>query len=125
MSRILVLDDEKDAGVLIQRTLKGKGYEVFAFTDEEEAISFAKRGAVDLAILDIRLKKMSGIEVLELLKQINPAMHAMILTGYPSAETSKRAEELGAEAYCVKPIEVDELERRVTIILGGSPTSRS
>ena len=117
MSRILVLDDERDAGVLIQRALKGKGREVFAFTDEEEAIAFAQSTSVDLAILDIRLKRMSGVEVLAELKKINSDMHAIILTGFPTSETAKRAEELGADHYCVKPIEVDDLERRVASIL--------
>ena len=110
MSCILVLDDERDAGVLIHRVLKSKGHEVFAFTEEEEAIAFAQSAPVDLAILDMRLKKMSGVEVLEQLKKINPAMHAIMLTGFPTIKTAKRAEELGADQYCVKPIEVYELE---------------
>jgi DNA-binding response OmpR family regulator len=125
MSRILVLDDEIDAGVLIHRVLKSKGYDVFVFTEEEEAIAFAQSASVDLAILDIRLKRMSGMEVLEELKKINPAMHAIMLTGFPTIETAKRAEELGASQYCVKPIEVDELEERVASILGSSPKERS
>jgi len=125
MSRILVLDDERDAAVLIHRVLKRKGHEVLVFTDEGEAIAFAQSAAVDLAILDIRLKKMSGVEVLEELKKINPAMHAIMLTGFPTIETAKRAEELGADQYCVKPIEVDELEQRVASILGANLKDRS
>jgi DNA-binding response OmpR family regulator len=125
MSRILVLDDERDAGVLIQRALKGKGREVFAFTDEEEAIAFAQSTTVDLAILDIRLKRMSGVEVLAELKKINSDMHAIILTGFPTSETAKRAEELGADQYCAKPIEVDDLERRVASILCASLKKRN
>jgi DNA-binding response OmpR family regulator len=125
MSCILVLDDERDAGTLIQRVLTSKGHDVLVFTDEEEAIAFAQSTPVDLAILDIRLKRMSGVEVLEKLKKINPAMHAIMLTGFPTIETAKRAEELGADHYCVKPIEVDELEQRVASILGASPKERS
>jgi ActR/RegA family two-component response regulator len=97
MAAILVLDDEPDAVVLIQRVLKRKGHEVFVFTEEEQAIAFVRSRPVDLAILDIKLKKMSGIEVLEALKKINPAMHAMMLTGFPTLETAKRAVSLGAD----------------------------
>jgi DNA-binding response OmpR family regulator len=121
MAAILVLDDEPDAVVLIQRVLKRKGHEVFVFTEEEQAIAFARSRPVDLAILDIKLKKMSGIEVLEELKKINPAMHAMMLTGFPTLETAKRAVSLGADQYCVKPIEIDELVQKVTAILSQNP----
>lgn len=117
MATILVLDDEPDAVVLIQRVLKRKGHEVSVFNEAHEAIAFARPCLVDLAILDIKLKKMSGIEVLEKLKEINPAMHAMMLTGFPSLETAKKAVSLGDDKYCVKPIEIDELERSVASIL--------
>jgi DNA-binding response OmpR family regulator len=118
MATILVLDDEPDAVVLMQRVLKRRGHEVFVFTEEEQAIAFARTCRIDLAILDIKLKKMSGVEVLEELKKINPAMHAMMLTGFPTLETAKKAVNLGADQYCVKPIEIDELEYKVTLILG-------
>jgi DNA-binding response OmpR family regulator len=120
MAAILVLDDEPDAVVLIQRVLKRKGHEVFVFTEEEQAIAFVRSRPVDLAILDIKLKKMSGIEVLEALKKINPEMRAMMLTGFPTLETAKRAVSLGADQYCVKPIEIDELVQKVTAMLSQS-----
>lgn len=118
MATIVVLDDERDAVVLIQRVLKRKGHDVIIFTEEEEAIAYVRSHAVDLAILDIKLKKMSGVEVLEELKAINPALHAMMLTGFPTLETAKKAVGLGADQYCVKPIEIDELESKVASILG-------
>ncbi len=121
MAAILVLDDEPDAVVLIQRVLKRKGHDVFVYTEEEQAIDFARSRPVDLAILDIKLKKMNGIEVLEALKKINPAMRAMMLTGFPTLETAKRAVSLGADQYCVKPIEIDELVQKVTDILSRNP----
>ncbi len=118
MATILVLDDEPDAVILMQRVLKRRGHEVSVFTEEEEAIDFARSCRIDLAILDIKLKKMSGVQVLEELKKINPAMHAMMLTGFPTLDTAKRAVILGADLYCVKPIEIDELERKVASLLG-------
>src|SRR5512147_266845 len=121
MAMILVLDDEPDAVVLIQRVLRRRGHEVHAFTEEEQAIEFARSSTVDLAILDIKLKKMSGVEVLDELKKINPAMHAMMLTGFPTLETAKKAVNLGADQYCVKPIEIDELEQKIASILGQRP----
>lgn len=125
MANILVLDDKLDFTLLVDRVLQPRGYTVFTFTDEEEAIAFAQSTSVDLAILDIRMKRMSGLEVLAELKQINQAMHAILITGYPTSETARRAEELGADQYCIKPIGVDEIERRVASILGASPEERS
>ncbi len=117
MASILVLDDERDAVVLIRKILQRKGHEVYVFTEEEEAIAFTASNPVDLAILDIKLKKMSGMEVLEELKRIKPSLRAMMLTGYPTLETAREAVKLGANEYCVKPIEIDELEEKVASVL--------
>ena len=118
MANILVLDDEPDAVLLIQKILCRKGHEVFTFTEEEQAIAFARRHPIDLAILDIKLKRMSGVEVLDELKQIHPGLRAMMLTGYPTLDTAREAVKLGANEYCVKPVEIDELEEKVDSILG-------
>ncbi len=117
MARILVLDDELDAVILIRKVLRKKGHEVFGFTDEEEALAFARAQTIDLAILDIKLKKMSGIAVLEELRKIDGNISAMMLTGYPTMETAREALKLGAGQYCVKPIEIDELEEKVAEVL--------
>jgi DNA-binding NtrC family response regulator len=118
MAKILVLDDVYDAVTLIKRILQEKGHEVFAFTEEEEALDYARSNEVDLAILDIKLKKMSGVEVLEELKKVTPSIRAIMLTGYPTMETARESFKLGASEYCVKPIDKDELEEKVASVLG-------
>ena len=117
MADILTLDDVKDATILVGKILKKNGHTVHTFTDEDEAIAHARNQPVDLAILDIKLKRMSGIEVLALLKEINPAMRAIMLTGYPTMETAREAMGLGADEYCVKPIDRAELEEKVEKVL--------
>ena len=117
MAVILAFDDVLDAVVLVKKILERKGHTVHTFTEEEEAIAFAATTHVDLAILDIKLKKLSGIQVLEKLKEIDPAMAALMLTGYPTIETAREALELGAGEYCVKPIDKDELEDKVALVL--------
>ena len=119
MATILVLDDVLDAVILIKRILSRKGHEVITFTEEEEAIAYAAAHSVDLAILDIKLKRLSGVEVLEMLKKIAPAIRVLMLTGYPSLETAREALALGAGEYCVKPIDMDELEDKVAALLAG------
>ena len=117
MAKILVLDDVLDAVNLIKRILQKKGHEIFTFTEEEDALKYARSNELDLAILDIKLKKISGVEVLEDLKKIAPSIKAIILTGYPTIETARASVKLGANEYCVKPIDKDELEEKVEEVL--------
>ncbi|KGO34025.1 MAG: response regulator [Desulfoprunum sp.] len=119
MAEILVLDDVLDATVLVGKILTRKGHVVHTFTEEDAALDFVRTHPVDLAILDIKLQKMSGIEVLRLMKQAVPDMHAIMLTGYPTVETAREAVNLGADEYCVKPIDKQELEDKVAKILEG------
>ncbi|MFP5213549.1 MAG: response regulator [Acidobacteriota bacterium] len=123
MANILVLDDVPDAVSLIERILREKGHRVFGFTDEEEAVACARQHHIDLAVLDIKLKKMSGLEVLEELKGIAPAIRVMMMTAYPNLESVREAVRLGADDYCVKPLEVDELEEKVAAVLDRIPKS--
>jgi len=125
MVKILVLDDVLDAVNLMKRILKTAGHEVVGFTEEEEALNYARSNPVDLAILDIKLKKISGVEVLQELKKITPSMRAIMLTGYPTLETAQTALKLGASEYCVKPIDNDELEEKVASVLAGKKAQSS
>ncbi len=117
MAKILVLDDILDAGILIKKILAKKGHDVYPFTEEEEALQFAREKRPDLAILDIKLKKMSGVEVLEEIKKISPEIRVIMLTGYPTIETARDSLRLGAAEYCVKPIDKNELEEKVAQVL--------
>lgn len=119
MANILVLDDVADAAVMIKRILSRQGHAVEAFTEEQQAIDHARAHPVDLAILDIKLLKMTGVEVLEELRKVAPNVRAIMLTGYPTLETARQALDLGASAYCVKPIDKDELEAAVAGVLAG------
>lgn len=118
MAQIAVLDDISDAVTLIKRILEKRGHTVKPFTEEEELLAYVKKTKVDLAILDIKLKKMTGVEVLEELKKISPAIKVIMLTGYPTMETARESLKLGANEYCVKPIDKEELEAKVTEVLG-------
>ena len=119
MAKVLVLDDVFDAVNLIKRILEMAGHEVTGFTEEEEALKFVKDNQVDLAILDIKLKKMTGVEVLAEIKKSAPSVRAIMLTGYPTVETAQASLKLGANEYCVKPIDNEELERKVARVLEG------
>ncbi len=117
MSNILVLDDVQDAVGLMRKVLTRQGHSVVTFTEEQEAIDHVENNEVELAILDIKLKKMNGIQVLEEMKKRRPQLKAIMLTGYPTLETARTAMELGAGEYCVKPIDITELKEKVADVL--------
>ncbi|NOX80847.1 MAG: response regulator [Deltaproteobacteria bacterium] len=121
MARIMVLDDVLDSVVLIEKILAKQGHEVVGFTDEEEALRYVRKHRIDLAVLDIKLGKMNGIEVLAELKRIGPAIRAVMLTGYPTVASARQALRLGAGEYCVKPIDKNELEDKVALVLNTLP----
>ncbi|WP_291330010.1 response regulator [Desulfovibrio sp. UCD-KL4C] len=118
MANILVLDDVIDAGVLLKRILERKGHNVLVYSEEEEALKYITKNKIDLAILDIKLKKMTGVEVLELIKEISTDIKVIMLTGYPTLETARASVKHGADEYCVKPIDKEELESKVAEVLG-------
>lgn len=117
MAAIVVVDDVSDAGVMIKRILERQGHKVTPFTEEEDAIKHVAKGGTDLAILDIKLKKMTGVEVLAEMRKHAPQLKVIMLTGYPTIETARESLKLGASEYCVKPIDKEELESKVAEVL--------
>jgi DNA-binding NtrC family response regulator len=120
MAKIMVLDDMVDAVELTKRIMEEAGHQVFTFTEEDAALQFVRDNRIDLAILDIRLKKMSGVDVLAQIKQHAPQIKAIMLTGYPTVETAQESTALGACDYCVKPIDNEELVEKVATALKSS-----
>ena len=112
--RILIGDDESIRLLSLRAHLTALGHQVVGEASTgEEAVALAEKSQPDLAILDIKLKKMTGVEVLEELKKISQGIKVIMLTGYPTLETARESVRLGACEYCVKPIDKDELERKV------------
>jgi DNA-binding NtrC family response regulator len=117
MATVLVLDDLFDAVNLVKRVLQAAGHEVFGFTDENDAIGFVKKYQGDLAILDIKLKHKTGVEILAEIKKIAPATRVIMLTAYPTVETTRESFRLGASEYCTKPIDNEVLQETVKRVL--------
>jgi DNA-binding NtrC family response regulator len=117
MALILVVDDVQEAVDAIRKILERRGHEILGYTDEVAAIDHVTNHPVDLAILDIKLKKIDGVEVLGRLKEIQPDLKTIMLTGYPTHASVEEAMRLGANAYCMKPIDRGELERKVDDVL--------
>lgn len=103
---ILVVDDEVEICDLLQSFLTQEGYQVFTATNGVEAISLGKQNELDLALLDIKMPGMDGIEVFRKLKKVRRDMGVIILTGYGTLGTAKEAMRLGAYDYLTKPFDL-------------------
>jgi DNA-binding NtrC family response regulator len=118
MALIMVLDDERDACRLMLRILSRLGHRVQEFCRADEARRWLETAEPDLALLDIKLKDDNGLSVLKFLRAHRPAVKVIMITGYPSSETSQEAFRLGVEDYLIKPVEIADLESRVDKVLG-------
>jgi DNA-binding NtrC family response regulator len=104
--RVLVVDDEDELREIIQCILVEKGYDVLTAANGEEAIEKVRENGIDLALLDIRMPGIDGIEVLRRIKEeINPNLAVIIMTAYGTPETAARAMRLGACDYLRKPFD--------------------
>lgn len=115
LGTVLVIDDEPNLREMLARGLRRFGYEVAAAADGPAALDHAARTAFDLAVCDLSMPGMDGLETLKALKEIQPAMEVVIVTGRPTAETRAEALRLGACDYVPKPyglIEIHEALRR-------------
>jgi two-component system, NtrC family, response regulator HydG len=107
---ILIVDDDFAHRTMLKKLLGGWGYEVFEADDGSEAIENVHKQSFDLILMDIRMLKVSGIEALEKIKIINPAIPVIIMTAYASVETAVDALKKGAYDYLTKPLDFDELK---------------
>jgi two-component system, response regulator RegA len=117
MALILVVDDELDAGRLLERVLAASGHRVVALADRDQALAWLRSRTPDLVLLDIKIRGGSGMSVLQHLHEHLPETKVVIITGYPSVETRSKAQQYGVMEYWTKPIELDELEKRVNELL--------
>jgi DNA-binding NtrC family response regulator len=119
---ILVVDDEVEICDLLQDFLTQEGYEVFTATNGVEAISLGKQNELDLALLDIKMPEMDGIEVFRKLKKVRRDMGVIILTGYGTLGTAKEAMRLGAYDYLTKPFDLGLVKNVIQEALEGKKT---
>lgn len=107
---ILVVDDDSAHRTMLKKLLGGWGYKVSDADDGSLAIEMVKHKSFDLILMDIRMLNVSGIEALEQIKSVNPAIPVIIMTAYASVETAVSALKKGAYDYLSKPLNFDELK---------------
>ena len=107
-ARILVVDDDENIRKVLTKILEDEGYTVESVGTAKEAIEITKRKFYNLALIDIRLPDMEGVKLLTKIRDTTPKMRKIIITGYPTLRNAIEAVNKGADAYIVKPFDMDK-----------------
>ncbi|MFQ6066733.1 MAG: sigma-54-dependent transcriptional regulator [bacterium] len=118
--RILIVDDEANVRAVFSDVLRRESYLVKAVEDGSEALKAMDEETFDLALVDLRMPLMDGIEVLENIKKRKPEIPVIIYTGYGSITTAVEAMRKGAADYLNKPFSPEDLKSSIKKALEGA-----
>ncbi|MCD4760790.1 response regulator, partial [bacterium] len=107
---ILIVDDEQNQRDTLAGFLRKRGYEVLTAESGKRALETVRERTIDLAISDLRMPEMSGLELLAELRRLQPEIAFILITAYGSVETAVQAMKDGATHYLTKPVDLEELE---------------
>lgn len=107
--KVLVVDDDLSIRSVVGEVLTDEGYEVEMAASGEEALEIFAKGNIGVVMTDIRMGGMSGVQLLQKLKEINPEQHVIIMTSYASIDSAIAVLKAGAYDYLIKPFEDLEL----------------
>ncbi len=117
--RVLLVDDEKELISAMAERLEMRGIETRWFTSGKEAILAMTSDCFDLAVLDVKMPGMGGLELKSRLTQCCPQMKFIFLTAYGSEQVfDSVATELGDDFYLVKPVDIQELMAKINLLSG-------
>ncbi len=111
--KILVVDDEREACSILQEFFRRFGYQVITATEGGTALNLVRQEQPQLVLLDIKMSGMSGIEVLKLLREEQPACRVVIVTAVKDDAVWNEAKQYGANGYLTKPFNLEELSALV------------
>jgi len=111
--RVLLVDDEKEYTKVLSNRLTKRGLEVSKADSGSQAIQILRKEDFDIAVLDLKMEDMDGIEVLKIFKKMDPQLMVIMLTGHGSEQAAKEGMEFGAFDYLTKPCELEELLAKI------------
>ncbi len=118
MKKILIVEDEELLLDAFISALRKKNYEVEGISLGKQAIEYVRNNKPDLIILDIRLPDMSGLQVLENIRKILPDIPIIMCTAYDTFKTDYQIWANQVSDYIVKPIVLEEIERKIKKFFG-------
>jgi DNA-binding NtrC family response regulator len=108
-TRILIIDDDENIRKVLQAILEDEGYIVETADNAKKGIEKTEKAFYNLALIDVRLPDMEGIELLTKLRETKPRMRKIIVTGYPTMQNAMDALNRGADGYVMKPFDVEKI----------------
>ena len=116
---VLLVDDEEELVATLAERLSLRGIDAHWVTSAEEALRRVEREPYDLAVLDVKIPRISGLKLKSKIEEIRPGMKFIFLTGHGSEDDFKMgAAEAGAKYYLVKPVSIDALISKMREALG-------
>lgn len=106
---VLIVDDERDNCANLQDILVCYGHRADVAYDAEHAMRLVSQYPYDVAVLDLQMPGMNGVELFRRIKQLRSSTKAIIVTAYASSEVARQAEEAGARTILSKPLDLCEL----------------
>jgi two-component system response regulator RegA len=106
---ILVVDDDSTFAAVLAAALTKRGYRALAAINMDETLRLLRNETPAKAVVDLRLGKTSGLQLLPILTAANPDIRIVVLAGFASLETAAAALRLGATHYLAKPVDADEI----------------
>ncbi len=113
MKNILIVDDELEMRIALQETLSRANYSVTTANNGEEALRYFEEGAFEIVITDVRMPKLTGIEMLKEIKKKSPGTAVIVITAYGTIENAVEAMKEGAFDYILKPFSAESIETAV------------
>ncbi|HSJ04213.1 MAG TPA: sigma 54-interacting transcriptional regulator, partial [Verrucomicrobium sp.] len=117
MSRILIIEDEVSLASALGQLVRRLGYEPVPVASAALGLDQLKKAAPALVILDIGLPDRSGLEVLNDIRELHPALPVLIITAHGHLQNAVEAKKRGASGYLVKPLDLRELEKTLHVLL--------
>ena len=107
--RLLIVDDETGFADVVRKRMTRRGVDATTAASGEEAVQLLRQREFDVAIVDLKLEGMDGLEILKVFKLMAPEMPVLMLTGHGSEDARNEALKHGADGYLSKPIDFERL----------------
>jgi DNA-binding response OmpR family regulator len=120
-ANILIVDDELEIRQLLKEFLQLKGYAALTAANGVEALTCLKAEKVDLALIDMWMPGMNGLDILRSIRASDPSVGVIMMTGLCDAEIARQAIDSGAHDYLTKPLDFRRLEGAIRAGLTGAP----
>jgi DNA-binding response OmpR family regulator len=111
--KLLLVDDEKGFADVIAKRMSKRDIDVTKAYSGTEALQAIRKADFDVAVLDLKMEDMDGIEILKIFKKMDPDLAVIMLTGHGSEEAAKNGIKFGAFDYLTKPCDLEELLAKV------------